>query len=214
MRDILLYQQALKFMAEETGIINQNYGMKSTMGTTSLKPTQKLVNFNKTKLLIHPQAESALSIWQRLRFITSSINIEYLDSFYCPPIRLTKNSCNTLFFINDFKRIDEILRLQSTDSYLCLITPESINDIQMLAWAEVVKLVFTKDIHHPQLFKALKQKAPKSIICKLMGIDSLTIDNYCFFAGIAKTNFEYQQTKISIEDGLVGLPLSMNWLGN
>ena len=40
MRDILLYQQALKFMAEETGIINQNYGMKSTMGTTSLKPEE------------------------------------------------------------------------------------------------------------------------------------------------------------------------------
>lgn len=100
----------------------------------------------------------------------------------------------------------------SSDKYPCLITPESIQDIQMLAWAEVVKLVFSKDIHHPQFFKALKQMAPKSVICKLVGIERLMIDSYCSFANIAKTSFEYQQSKAAIEDSLVGLPMSMNWL--
>lgn len=184
------------------------------MKNANLKPTQKLVDLNKTKLLIHPQAESALSVWQRLRFSTSSINIEYLDNFYCPPIRVTKNSCNTLFFINDFKRVDEILRLQSMDSYPCLITPESIKDIQMLAWAEVVQLVNLKNINHPDLFKALKQKAPSSVICKLMRIDILSVESYCKFAGIKKTNFEYQQCRKAIQNDVIGIPKNMDWLVN
>ena len=184
------------------------------MKNVNLKPSQKLIDLSEAKFLIHPHAKDALSLWQRFKSRNDQIDLRSLDKFYRPPLRLIAGSDNTLNFINNFSRVDHILLSSSSDKYPCLITPESINDIQMLAWAEVVKLVFTKDIHHPQLFKALKQKAPKSIICKLMGIDSLTIDNYCFFAGIAKTNFEYQQTKISIEDGLVGLPLSMNWLGN
>lgn len=184
------------------------------MKANNFKPKQKLIDFSKVGLLVHPEAETAISLWQRFRTRSNQVDLFSLDKFYQPPLRLIEGSDNTLNFINNFSRVDHILLSSSSDKYPCLITPESINDIQMLAWAEVVKLVFTKDIHHPQLFKALKQKAPKSIICKLMGIDSLTIDNYCFFAGIAKTSFEYQQTKISIEDGLVGLPLSMNWLGN
>lgn len=213
-RNILLYQQALKFMAEQTGIINQTYGMKSTMGTTNLKPNQKLINLNRDKLLIHPQAEQALIIWQRLRLSSSSVSIRYLDKFYCPPIRVIKNSSDTLFFINDFKRVDEILRLQSTDSYPCLITPESIKDIRMLAWAEVVQLVNLKNINHPDLFKALKQKAPSSVICKLMRIDVLSVESYCKFAGIKKANFEYQQCRKAIQNNVIGIPKNMDWLVN
>ena len=33
------------------------------MKTTNLKPNQKLINLNRDKLLIHPQAEQALIIW-------------------------------------------------------------------------------------------------------------------------------------------------------
>lgn len=184
------------------------------MKKNNLKPSQKLIDLSKTKFIIHPHAEDALSIWQRFRSKNDQIDLRSLDKFYRPPLRLIAGNGSTLYFVDDFARVNNILISSSSDKYPCLVTPESIQDIQMLSWAEVLNLVFSKDVHHPQLFKALKQVAPKSIICKLMGIDSLTINSYCCFAGIAKTNFEYQQSKTSIEKGLVGLPISMDWLVN
>lgn len=213
-RDILLYQQALKFMAEQTGIINQTYGMKSTMGTTNLKPNQKLINLNRDKLLIHPQAEQALIIWQRLRLRSSSVSIRYLDKFYCPPIRVIKNSSDTYYFIGDFERVNDLLRVRDVDSYPCLVTPESIKDIQMLAWSEVVQLTNLKNINHLDLFKALKQTAPSSVICKLMRIEVLSVESYCQYAGIKKASFEYQQCRRSIENDVIGIPKNMDWLVN
>ncbi len=213
-RNILLYQQALKFMAEQTGIINQTYGMKSTMGTTNLKPNQKLINLNRDKLLIHPQAEQALIIWQRLRLRSSSVSIRYLDKFYCPPIRVIKNSSDTYYFIGDFERVNDLLRVRDVDSYPCLVTPESIKDIQMLAWSEVVQLTNLKNINHIDLFKALKQTAPSSVICKLMRIEVLSVESYCQYAGIKKASFEYQQCRRSIENDVIGIPKNMDWLVN
>ena len=213
-RNILLYQQALKFMAEQTGIINQTYGMKSTMGTTNLKPNQKLINLNRDKLLIHPQAEQALIIWQRLRLRSSSVSIRYLDKFYCPPIRVIKNSSDTYYFIGDFERVNDLLRVRDVDSYPCLVTPESIKDIQMLAWSEVVQLTNLKNINHLDLFKALKQTAPSSVICKLMRIEVLSVESYCQYAGIKKASFEYQQCRRSIENDVIGIPKNMEWLVN
>lgn len=183
------------------------------MKIINLKPSQKLIDLSKVKVLIHPHAEDALSLWQRFRSRNNQIDFRGLDKFYQPPLRLIAGNASTLYFVNDFARVDNILISSSSDKYPCLITPESVQDIQMLAWAEVVNLVFSKDIHHPQLFKALKQIAPKSVICKLMGIEKLMIDSYCSFANITKTSFEYYQSKTAIEDSLVGLPMSMDWLG-
>jgi len=84
----------------------------------------------------------------------------------------------------------------------------------MLAWAEVVQLVNLKNINHPDLFKALKQKAPSSVICKLMRIDVLSVESYCKFAGIKKTNFEYQQSRKAIQNDVIGIPKNMDWLVN
>jgi len=134
------------------------------MKKINLKPSQKLIDLSKAKFIIHPHAEDALTLWQRFRSRNTEIDIFGLDKFYRPPLRLIAGNGSTLYFVNDFARVDNILISSSSDKYPCLITPESIQDIQMLAWAEVVKLVFSKDIHHPQLFKALKQMAPKYII--------------------------------------------------
>ncbi len=179
-----------------------------------LKPSQKLIDLSKVNIVIHPQAEDALILWQRFRSRNNQIDLLGLDKFYQPPLRVIEESGSTLYFINDFDRVDQILASLNSNKSPCLVTPESIQDIQLLAWLEVVNLVYSKDVNHPQLFKVLKQVAPKSVICKLMGIDSLTVDNYCRFADITKTSFEYQQSKTAIEARLVGLPMSMNWLVN
>lgn len=184
------------------------------MKKINLKPSQKLIELTKVNILIHPQAKDALNLWQRFRTRNNQIDFFSLNKLYQPPIRLIEGSGSILYFINNFKMVDEILASRNLDKYSCLITPESIQDIQLLAWSEVIELIFSKDVHHPQLFKALKEMAPKSVICKLMSMDSLTVDNYCRFAGITKTSFEYQQSKTSIEKGLVGLPMNMDWLVN
>ena len=184
------------------------------MKTTNLKPNQKLINLNKIKLLVHPQAEQALIVWQKLRLSLSSVNISHLDKFYYPPIRLIEKSSNTYYFINDFERVNNLLRVRDVDSYPCLVTPESIKDIQMLAWAEVVQLINLKNISHPDLFKVLKQVASSSVVCKLMRIDILSVESYCQFAGIKKTSFEYQQCRRAIENDVIGIPKNMDWLVN
>jgi len=184
------------------------------MRNNKLKASQKLIDISKANILIHPHAKDALNLWQRFRSRNNQIDFFSLNKLYQPPIRLIEGSGSILYFINNFKIVDEILASRNLDKYSCLITPESIQDIQLLAWSEVIDLTSSKDVHHPQLFKALKEMAPKPVICKLMSIDSLTVDSYCRFAGITKTSFEYQQSKTSIEKGLVGLPMNMDWLVN
>jgi len=184
------------------------------MKTTNLKSNQKLIDLKKIKMLVHPQAEQALIVWQRLRLSLSSVSIGHLDKFYYPPIRLIEKSSNTYYFINDFERVNNLLRARDVDSYPCLVTPESIKDIQMLAWAEVLQLINLKDINHPDLFKAIKQKAPNSVICKLMRIDVLSVESYCQFACIKRASFEYQQCRRAIENDVIGIPKNMDWLVN
>ncbi|MCG3873088.1 hypothetical protein I3257_09675 [Psychrobacter sp. Ps7] len=106
------------------------------------------------------------------------------------------------------------LTAKVNSDYPCLITPESIKDIQQLAWMEVIDLIFLKDAHHPDLFKALKGTAPRSVICQLMGIRYLTIKGYCRFAGISQSSYEYMQCKFELEERVIGIPQNMNWLSD
>ena len=83
---------------------------------------------------------------------------------------------------------------------------------EQLAWMEVINLMFLKDIHHPDLFDALKSTAPQNVICQLMGIRYLTIKGYCRFAGISQSSYEYMQCKFELEERVIGIPQNMNWL--
>lgn len=182
------------------------------MKNNKLKVGQKLVNPIKDELYVHPYARTALCVWQRLRPKTTYINTKFLNNFYRPPLRLVDGGDGAFYFFNDFQRVDQVLRFESNSDYPCLIIPESIKDVQQLAWMEVISLIFLKDIHHPDLFNALKSTAPQSVICQLMGIRYLTIKGYCHFAGISQNNYEYQQCKFVLEDRVLGMPQSMSWL--
>ena len=184
------------------------------MKNINFKPRQKLIVPCKSTLLVHRYAETALSVWQRFKPEPTYVNMECINKFYRPPLRLIEGGDNVFYFCNEFQRINQVLRLESDSDYPCLITPESIKDIQQLAWMEVINLMFLKDIHHPDLFKALKSAAPQSVICQLMGIRYLTIKGYCHFAGISQNNYEYQQCKFVLEERVLGIPKNMNWLSD
>lgn len=182
------------------------------MKNNKLKVGQKLTNPNKDYLYVHPYAKAALCVWQRLRPQTTYINMKFVDNFYLPPLRLVDGGDNAFYFFNDFQRVDQVLRSENDSDYPCLIIPESIKDVQQLAWMEVINLIFLKDIYHPDLFNTLKSTAPQNVICQLMGIRYLTIKGYCRFAGISQSSYEYMQCKFALEERVIGIPQSMNWL--
>jgi hypothetical protein len=184
------------------------------MKNINLKPKQKLIFPGKSNLLVHRYAETALSVWQRFKPEPTYVNMECINKFYRPPLRLIDGGDDAFYFFNDFQRVDQVLRFESDSDYPCLIIPESIKDVQQLAWMEVINLMFLKGIHHPDLFKALKSAAPQSVICQLMGIRYLTIKGYCHFAGISQNNYEYQQCKFVLEERVLGIPQNMNWLSD
>lgn len=182
------------------------------MKIINLKPSQKLIRPDRNNLSVHKASEVALCAWHRLRPKVSDINFYHLDKFYRPPLRLIAGFSDTFYFINEFHRVDQILSNESSLNHPCLIMPEHTEDIQRLAWIEVIELSFLAGIYHPDLYKTLKEIAPTRIICELMGIKALSVKGYCDFVGISQSNYEYQQCRSVVEDSVLGLPTSMNWL--
>lgn len=182
------------------------------MNSIHLKPTQKFITFNKSNLVIHQHAQKALLIWQQFRPRVVGVNMNSFNDYYRPPLRLVSKPDGAYYFFNEFRRIDRILTEEVSLRQPCLIAAESLQDIKRLAWCEVIELAFSRGINHPEFFKTLSTSAPKSIICELMNVDRLTIENYCRFAGISKSTYEYQQCKSSNDKVMLGLPKTMNWM--
>jgi len=182
------------------------------MNNIHLKPTQKFLTFDKGNLVIHTDAQKALTVWQQFRPRIASINMASLDDYYRPPLRLVTDKNETYYFFNEFRRFDKILIEEISLRQPCLIAAESLRDIKRLAWSEVVELAFSRGINHPEFLKALSSSAPKSIICELMNIERLTVDNYCQFAGVSQSAYEYQQSKVANDEVMLGLPKNMNWM--
>jgi len=182
------------------------------MNNIHLKPTQKFITFSKYNLVVHQDAQKALLIWHQFRPRMIGINIGGLDDYYRPPLRLVIDKDSTYCFFNEFRRFDEILIEEMSLRQPCLVAAESLQDIKRLAWSEVVELAFARGTHHPEFFKALSNSAPKSIICELMNIERLTVDNYCRFAGISQSAYEYQQCKVANDEAMLGLPKNLSWM--
>ena len=182
------------------------------MNIIHLKSTQKFITFGKSNLVIHQDAQKALLIWHQFRPRMRGVNIGGLDDYYRPPLRLVIGKDSTYYFFNEFRRINKILTEESSLRQPCLVVAESLQDIKRLAWSEVVELAFSRGINHPEFFKAISNKASKSIICELMNIDRLTVDHYCQFAGISQSAYEYQQCKVANDEVMLGLPKNMNWM--
>ena len=182
------------------------------MNIIHLKPTQKFITFSKHNLVVHQDAQKALLIWHQFRPRMRGINIGGLDDYYRPPLRLVIGKDSTYYFFNEFRRFDEILTEETSLRQPCLVAAESVKDIKRLAWSEAVELVFSRGINHPEFLKALSSSAPKSIICELMNIERLTVDNYCRFAGISQSAYEYQQCKVANDEAMLGLPKNLSWM--
>lgn len=133
--------------------------------------------------------------------------------YYRPPLRLVIGENQTYYFFNEFRRFDKILIEETSLRQPCLVAAESVKDIKRLAWSEFVEMAFSRGINHPEFLKELSSSAPKSIVCELMNIERLTVENYCKFAGISQSTYEYQQCKVTNDQSMLGLPKNLNWMG-
>ena len=182
------------------------------MNNIHLKPIQKFITFSKSNLVIHTHAQKALLMWQQFRPRVVGVNMNSFNDYYRPPLRLVSKPDGAYYFFNEFRRIDRVLTEEVSLRQPCLIAAESLQDIKYLAWSEVVELAFARGTHHPEFFKALSNSAPKSIICELMNRERLTVDNYCQFAGISQSAYEYQQGKAVNDEVMLGLHKNMDWM--
>lgn len=108
------------------------------MKNIKLKPTQKILVLSKDTLAIHNDAKKAFKIWYQLRPKTSDINMHALDDYYRQPLLLVAGLNDTYYFLNDFCRVDFLLREEIGLRQPCLIGSESLNDIKRLAWGQVL----------------------------------------------------------------------------
>ena len=183
------------------------------MKNKTLRSTQKLLILSSENLTIHPDANTAFMVWQQHRLPLRRPQLAGLDDYYRPPLRLCMLDKDSYQFFNNFARIDEVMRFENSWRQPCLIALESRHDIKRLAWCEVLNLSRFAGVNHPALFQAIYQSAPKQLVCELMGVHRLTVSNYCQFAGISQSSYEYQQCKAACDKTLLGLPKNMNWMG-
>lgn len=181
------------------------------MKNKSLKATQKLLLLTTNNLKVHPDAKPAFMVWQQYRLPLRLPQLASLDNYYRQPLRLCAVEGSYQFF-NTFARIDEVIKLENKYRQPCLIAPESSHDIKRLAWCEAIGLSKFSGVNHPMLFKAIYQNAPKQLICELMGVRRLTVANYCQFAGISQSVYEYKQGKVANDEAILGLPKNMSWM--
>ena len=121
---------------------------------------------DKNNFFVHQYTEAALSVWKRFKPKTIYINMKCVNKFYGSPLCLVDGWDNNFYFFNGFQAVDQVLMLENDSDYPCLMTLESIKDIQQLAWMEVVKLMFLKDTHHPDLFKVFRSTELCYQICR------------------------------------------------
>lgn len=182
------------------------------MKNKTLRSTQKLLVLSSKNLTVHPDASTAFMVWQQHRLPLRRPQLSGLDDYYRPPLRLCIQVKDNYHFFNNFSRIDEVMRFEDNWRQPCLIAPESRHDIKRLAWCEALGLSRFAGVNHPALFQAIYNMAPKQLICELMDVHRLTVSNYCQFAGISQSAYEYQQCKVDYDEALLGLPKNMSWM--
>ena len=64
------------------------------------------------------------------------------------------------------------------------------SQVTTMAWAEVLKLSFHREVNHQLLWQHLKEYCPANTLKALMNSDSLGIEDYCGFADIDRATYE------------------------
>lgn len=165
-----------------------------------------------TKLTVHPRALMAHNTWLKFRPKKSDIHLDTIDKYYKPLVRITPHKKNHFLYFDSFERMSNVFQYESKVSQPFVIITGNDQQIAKMAWSEVLRLCFYRDINHPLLWQHLKEHCAQNTLKELMGRGGLRIESYCCFAGIDIDHYEYQQRGLVQEQKELGLPQDMDWL--
>lgn len=182
----------------------QNQKEKNTASHKFLIPS-------KVNITVHPSAVSAHNVWLKFNPKKTSIKISNVDKYHKPPVRVIRGKDHYLYF-DHFERMSHIFQDESKLSQPFIIIAGHDQQIVKMAWSEVLKLCFYRDINHVLLWQHLKKHCAQSILRELMNCDELRAKEYCDFACIDQHQYEYQQRSLVDKTKNLGLKQDTSWL--
>lgn len=182
----------------------QNQKEKNTASHKFLIPS-------KVNITVHPSAVSAHNVWLKFNPKKTSIKISNVDKYHKPPVRVIRGKDHYLYF-DHFERMSQIFQDESKLSQPFIIIAGHDQQIVKMAWSEVLKLCFYRDVNHVLLWQHLKKYCAQGVLRELMNCDDLRVEDYCQFAGIDHYQYQYQQRSLVDEIKELGLEQDTSWL--
>lgn len=164
-----------------------------------------------TTLTIHPKASLAYKTWLKFRPKTSYIQLAGIDISYRPPVKIICHDKKHYQYFDSFERISNVFQYEKELSQPFVIITSNEQQITKMAWAEVLRLCFHRDVDHVSLWQHLQKHCSQTTLKELMGCDSLFNEDYCNFAGINIDQYSYAQRSLKQEKQAFDLPQNMDW---
>ncbi|WP_296405770.1 hypothetical protein [Psychrobacter sp.] len=172
----------------------------------------KFVTPSKNNIAIHSKAIQAHTVWLKFNPKTSYINLSNVNRYVKPLIRMIRVNADSYLYFDNFIRMSDILEFEAFIEQPFLLINNNDHEIIKMAWSEVLKISFYRDVNHPQLWRHLKDDCPPTILKELMVVDNLNVADYCQFCGISKDHYDYQNSRLVNNSKELGLPQNKSWL--
>ena len=164
-----------------------------------------------TTLTIHPKASLAYKTWLKYRPKTSPIHLTGLDKYHRPLTRIIYHDKNHYFYFNNFERMSNVFQYEINISQPFVIVIGNDQQINKMAWAEVLRLCFYQNVDHTSLWNHLQEHCAQTTLKELMGCHSLFKEDYCNFAGITVDQYSYAQKLSNKEKVEFSVPQNTDW---
>ncbi len=136
------------------------------------------------KLTVHPKAMPAYEAWLQFRPQHARLNLSTVDKNYKPIVRLIPHAKDHFFYFDSFERMAQLLEHEAHISQPFMVIVDDETQVATMAWAEVLKLSVYREVNHTSLWQHLQANCPEDILKVLMNSHTLSIEDYCNFAGI------------------------------
>lgn len=166
---------------------------------------------SKKNIKVHANAVFAHNAWLKFRPKNFSIHIGDIDKYHKPLVRVILVKDHYLYF-DQFERMSQIFQNESDLSQPFIVIKGHDQQVVKMAWSEVLRLCFYRDVNHVLLWQHLKKYCAQSILRELMDCDDLRAKDYCQFADIDYHQYEYQRRSLADETKNLGLKQDMGWL--
>ena len=164
-----------------------------------------------TTVTIHPKASLAYKNWLKCRPKISPIHLYGIDKYHKPPTRIIFCNKQGYLYFDNFGRMKNILQYEADISQPFVIITGNDQQITKMAWAEVLRLSFYRDVDHVSLWQHLQKHCAQTTLKELMGCDNLFKEDYSKFAGINIDHYSYAQRTLKKVKETFDLAQNTDW---